>query len=336
VRRLNKSSQPLAKRKVQKEFADGFKTALLPSTLEALLESRFVKHFAPLCEDGVTPDWNEMLACLRNAQPHFAMAALKTLLNSWCTRSRYHEDGIDECIFGCGGARDDISHYASCPRLWQVSCDAAKMPRSASVEEQLLLHDPSLARLDVLVTAYTVYHAVKRGHPADVTSARHSGDYLDLSGLMKRIATAHATKFGLGQYSKHHFSRPGWTPALEPVATIDAPPPVLRDPVVDDIRFNFVACASFLVEPSTDVLSVPPVLPSCGDDCLLDPRGFCEPECNDLPDGTHHPGCSQALLQAESNKDHADTQSNDTNQENETNNVPLRRLAPAARDMSDV
>ena len=112
------------------------------------------------------------------------------------------------------------------------------MRRSASVEEQLLLHDPSLARLDVLVTAYTAYHAVKRGHPADVTSARDSGDYLDVIALTQRIATAHATKFGLGLYQ-------------QPAAIIDALPPAQRCPVM---------------EPSTVALRVLPA-------CLPDPRG---------------------------------------------------------------
>ena len=67
---------------VQKEFATLFKQALLPQGLESLLASRFTKHFAALCVDGLTPYWNELLSCFRNAQSHFAMAALKTLLNS--------------------------------------------------------------------------------------------------------------------------------------------------------------------------------------------------------------------------------------------------------------
>ena len=54
---------------------------------------------------------------------------------------------------------------------------------------------------------------------------------------------------------------------LEPVAIIDAPPPVHRDPEAD-------------------------------------PRRFCEPECHNLLDGMHHPCCSQAFLLAESSEDH--------------------------------
>ena len=31
----------------------------------------------------------------------------------------------------------------------------------------------------------------------------------------------------------------------------------------------------------------------------LDERPYCEPECNELPQGTRHPSCPQALLENE-------------------------------------
>jgi hypothetical protein len=58
---------PLVRKPIQKELAIAFREALLPPSLEALLTSRYVKHFAPLFEDGFTPDWNELLSCLRSA-----------------------------------------------------------------------------------------------------------------------------------------------------------------------------------------------------------------------------------------------------------------------------
>jgi hypothetical protein len=183
----------------QKEFANQFKIALLPCTLVSLLSARFKKHFAGLCSQGFEPSWETTLRVLQSAQTHFAMAALKTLLNSWCTQGRYHDSSADLCIFGCAGAVDDILHYACCQRLWQASAEAAQMPLSASVEERLLLLYPARERLDVMVIAFSVYHAVKLGHPAAVSKAQESSDYGEVHFLMASVAKAHAIKFDIGQ-----------------------------------------------------------------------------------------------------------------------------------------
>ena len=53
IRNLNSSRIKLDGKKVQKGFADRFKEALIPPSLEELLASRFNKHFMPLC----TPRW---------------------------------------------------------------------------------------------------------------------------------------------------------------------------------------------------------------------------------------------------------------------------------------
>ena len=122
---------------------------------------------------------------------------MKTLLNSWCTQGRYHDCSAGRCIFGCAGAADDITHYATCPRLWQVSAEAAQIPLYASFEERLLLLRPLPHRLDVLVTAYTVYHAVKLGHPGAVAKVQRSSEYVEMSSLTATVANAHAIKFGI-------------------------------------------------------------------------------------------------------------------------------------------
>ena len=146
ARLLNRSRLPMGRKQIQKKLAIGFKEALLPPKLEALLGSRFCKHFASLCTDGFAPHWEQLLACVKAAQPYYVMLALKTLLNTWCTQGPYHDCSADLCIFGCAGAVDDISHYACCQRLWQASAEAAQMPLSASVEERLLLLYPARER----------------------------------------------------------------------------------------------------------------------------------------------------------------------------------------------
>ena len=52
----------MGRKQIQKTFAIGFKEALLPPKLEALLASRFEKHFAASCSKNVVPDWKALLA----------------------------------------------------------------------------------------------------------------------------------------------------------------------------------------------------------------------------------------------------------------------------------
>ena len=169
----------LGSRQVQKIFHSKFKEALLPPSIETLLASRFVKHFVLVSKTS----------CPKAAQPYFAMAAPKTLLNSWCARSRYHEVGPDVCIFGCDCAEDDISYHATCPTLWQVTCQAAQVPLSSK-------------RLDASVTAFTVYPDVELGRPGARVEARRLGNYTTIQSIMMGVASStHAIKFGLAQTS---------------------------------------------------------------------------------------------------------------------------------------
>ena len=281
-------------------FADSFKTALLPPTLVALLESRFVKHFAPVCKLGFVPCWEEVISCLQRAQTHFAMAALKTLLNSWCTCRRYHEDGLDVCIFGCRCARDDISHYATCPRLWQVSCDASKVPRSTCVEVRLLLHEPSLARLDALVTAYSIYHAVKLGNPAAVREAQRSSAHAEMLSLMRREAEACAIKFGFSRRLFHDAPKAQWikmgAKAADACSVVRCSKNAAVLPRDDSLPEPYSSeRLSNLLGAGAGLLGVP--------DTAADERPFCEPECNGLPVGKHHACCSQSYFEAKNNLD---------------------------------
>jgi hypothetical protein len=57
-----------------------------------------------------------------------AMMVIKTVVNSWSTTYRYANNGGIRlpCIFGCGGCRDELSHYFACDILWTVVCTASK------------------------------------------------------------------------------------------------------------------------------------------------------------------------------------------------------------------
>jgi hypothetical protein len=201
-KQLNRSHPPPVKIKVQQAFTISFKRALLPETLNQLLAGRFEKHFALLCAPGFTPDWENLISTLKTSQTHYVMIALKTLLNSWCTKGRYHDDSFADCIFGCIAA-DDISHYVCCTFLWGICAQAAGTCYAENVEERILLREPSKSNLALLVTAFTAYHAIKLGHASEVTNAERTGDYRALLALTRRIADAQWMKSGLPRSSNY-------------------------------------------------------------------------------------------------------------------------------------
>lgn len=212
------------------------------------------------------------------------------------------------CIFGCPRARDDIAHYATCPQLWRVSCEAAGSSLPSCVEEQLLLLSPTCQRLEALVVAFSVYHAVKLGHTAAVDRAQKTNSYDEIQSLMVVEAKAHAIKFGIGQGvvspSRHPARDTANSPARSgPVLDSSAPSRgidigtrnhfqrsghLTRDEVFEGRTPTVaeVACGWSASDASRDGSR----------NSLPDPRAFCEPECSDLPAGEHHPCCSAAIL----------------------------------------
>ena len=61
----------------------------------------------------------------------------------------------------------------------------------------MLLYGATKQRIDAMVTAFTVYHAVKLDHHAAVAMASQTGKYDAIKSLMVRVASAHSIKFGL-------------------------------------------------------------------------------------------------------------------------------------------
>ena len=257
---------------VQKQFAAAFKEALLPSSLETLLEARFLKHFAPLCPLGFAPQWEELLTCLRQAQPHFAMAALKTLLNSWCTRGRYHDESAKNCVFGCAGAPDDITHYVCCPMLWGICAHASGTRHPRTVEECILVREPSAQSIDLLVTAFTTYHAIKLGNELAVAIAERSANYSALTALANDIAKAQWLKMG----RKYQITT---TAALGGSSSDVAANLLVASAGEEGVPIDTSGFRGFSARGESLDSS--------------DPRAYCEPECSDMEAGSHHPCCSQ-------------------------------------------
>ena len=58
--------------------------------------------------------WQHFQVCRNICAPHILTAYLKTVCNAWATTSRHGQAPID-CLFGCAGQRDSLSHYFCCP-----------------------------------------------------------------------------------------------------------------------------------------------------------------------------------------------------------------------------
>ena len=78
------------------------------------------------------------IGLLRELPVHMAVSWTKTIMNGWCTSSRLHEEKALYTVFGCPTARDQTSHYLSCPSLSRIVCDTMNLP-----EEDPIRSNPS-------------------------------------------------------------------------------------------------------------------------------------------------------------------------------------------------
>ena len=83
--------------------------------------------------DSTLQEWTQVSKTLSSS---VVLTVLKTWANSWCTTSRYHEDILWPCIFGCYGAKDEQAHYLCCGRFWSGICE------SCNLQESLIHVDP--------------------------------------------------------------------------------------------------------------------------------------------------------------------------------------------------
>ena len=96
---------------------------------------------------------------------------IKTICNSWCTSSRYHEAIQHHCIFGCNACQpcagspafDQLCHYLICPRLWSIVAQVSGLPIGSTACARLGV---SMEWIDLrlLALAHHIYHTLKLGN----------------------------------------------------------------------------------------------------------------------------------------------------------------------------
>ena len=131
-----------------------------------------------------------------------AMMVIKTVVNSWSTTYRYANNGGIRlpCIFGCGGCRDEQSHYITCDILWTVVCTASKRDQSwLSVGhfQRIGSKNPSSTSLILICLMFKTYHALRKDFSQMIDASVADGDFSDIQSRSLFLARLFASDCGL-------------------------------------------------------------------------------------------------------------------------------------------
>lgn len=149
------------------------------------------RRLAVLCQgeqlDTHSASWFFFFA-LDSESNSVKIMALRTLLNSWATSWRYHENVQLSCVFGCGSVRplpagllppDSLQHYLSCPILWRILESLLHSPLPTRPSHRLCLTG-HFRDCKCIALAHSVYHGIKND-PA--SKLRHPATRLQLARL---------------------------------------------------------------------------------------------------------------------------------------------------------
>jgi hypothetical protein len=193
---LRKYPQQISK--LQRHLVENATAKLHPPALTTLFAKRLTTSFKDHFRVLPPIDWARTFSVLRAASSHEAMCFVKSISNSWTKSSRFHDNKIDQCAFGCRGAPDDLAHYLCCPWLWTEVDEATQFDIDLdpdNVHQRLLVASASCDRVRRLTVAFSVYHAIKCGHLGAVQRAIAGKDFSEVLRLTSEAAAAFATKF---------------------------------------------------------------------------------------------------------------------------------------------
>jgi hypothetical protein len=228
---------------------------------------------------------------LKAAPMQAAVTVIKTWANSWTTSARYHDDKLGHCCFGCVHEVDSLEHYLVCGPLWRVTASATKIGYAEDVLGRLCIVTPCRDDLLNLVVASGTYHTVKMQYLDKVREAKTLNEWQDLYDLARAIATNLAREWS-------NLGSAGGKTARSDSASAGVATPPAQSTIAQS------SADSGLLVPKSLVFSRTPATTSTDaqssttkeNQPFIDERAHCEPECNDLGSGLHHPNCSQALL----------------------------------------
>jgi len=142
-------------------------------------------------------EWTQVSKTLSSS---VVLTVLKTWANSWCTTSRYHEDILWPCIFGCCGAKDELAHYLCCIRFWSGICESCDLQESLVHVDPLIkmsLANPSSFWAKLIAVASRTYHAIKFDQRELVQSAVDRNEFSACLSTLQIVAKHFATEIGV-------------------------------------------------------------------------------------------------------------------------------------------
>jgi hypothetical protein len=245
----------------------------LRTDLAEIVKPRIDKHFANLDIDSSGDVLDELRLTLQVAKSissQAGWAVLRTWCNGWVTASRMGGKKRD-CVFGCcasdAAAFDSLRHYLLCPALWRPIIDefakACKWTWDVSVQNSLALRSGDEPhhhdQRTVLISALTV--------AVDTYNVFSRG-----AGQLASVVRASMNRFLVSR-----------TIIVRPLSSAE---PNLQY-TADDPK------------PDTDLTATTPhaqLVWGIVYDNISFNRDNCEPECDGVPLGSHHPNCSQYYL----------------------------------------
>lgn len=87
------------------------------ASLFEMLLARLCAWYTPARELAQRIDMQELVQAVSAAPEHLKINWVRTWANGWPTSARMHASVILPCVWQCGGGRDELKHYVSCPAL---------------------------------------------------------------------------------------------------------------------------------------------------------------------------------------------------------------------------
>ena len=126
---------------------------------------------------------------------HFSMCLIKTWLNAWNTGTRFHDEFVLPCVFGCPGMEDSTAHYVRCPLLWRCASDCTGVPLRYPYIHNLFILSFDRRTVSNVVNVFNVYHTIRTTFHHHAVDAAMSGDFSFIQLKARALAKATARKF---------------------------------------------------------------------------------------------------------------------------------------------
>jgi len=119
--------------------------------------------------------------------PGIMMTVIKTILNSWVTSHKFHEAMLIDCIFGCEGCKDTLTHYLSCDPFWTLLVCTCKLDGQwlgMTPAKRLGIRSPNKTALTLITVASRCYHAIRMSHANILERASRARQYEEVHDLL--------------------------------------------------------------------------------------------------------------------------------------------------------